>query len=64
MVASERRGMRVKGEALATFARPLSITAVTPSTVIELSATLVARMSLRRLLGATAASCSRAGRRP
>ena len=38
-------GRPVHGEYVAERARPLSITAVTPSTVTELSATLVARMS-------------------
>ena len=42
-------------------ARPLSMTAVTPSTVTELSATFVARMTFRCLAGATARSCSAGG---
>ena len=40
-------GRPVQGESLAMRASPLSITAVTPSIVIELSATLVASISLR-----------------
>src|ERR1051326_7519322 len=47
-----------QGEWLATRARPLSITTPTPSIVTELSATLVDRMTLRWLQGATARSCS------
>jgi hypothetical protein len=39
-------------------ARPLSTTAVTPSTVTELSATFVARMSFLSAYGNTARSCS------
>ena len=52
------------GEKPATRARPLSITAVTPSMVTELSATLVERITLRRSAGATARSCSSGVRSP
>jgi hypothetical protein len=37
---------------------------VTPSTVSDVSATFVARITLRSLLGASAASCSSAGSDP
>ena len=46
------------GEWLATRATPLSTTALTPSIVMELSATLVERIILRRSEGPTARSCS------
>ncbi len=59
-----RRGSPDHGDWLATRARPLSITAVTPSMVTELSATLVDRITLRRSAGCTARSCSAAGRSP
>ena len=57
-------GIPVQGESTATRARPLSITAVTPSMVTELSATLVERITLRWSAGATARSCSAGERSP
>jgi len=59
-----RVGRPVQGEKAAWRARPLSMTVVTPSMVMELSATLVERMILGWLEGATARSCSAGGRSP
>ncbi len=45
-------------------ASPLSITAVIPSIVTDVSATLVERINFRRVEGRTARSCSSAGKSP
>ena len=47
-----------RGRSAAPCAARVSITSVTPSTVSEVSATFVARITLRSALGASAASCS------
>ena len=63
----DRRGAsatRSTGNTSRMRARPLSMTAVTPSTVTELSATFVARISFRCGAGETARSCSSGGRLP
>ncbi len=57
-------GNPVHEEYVAIRARPLSMTAVTPSMVIELSATFVERITFGCKAGATARSCSDAGRSP
>src|SRR5206468_6565569 len=57
-------GKPVHGSSEAIRASPLSITALTPSMVIELSATLVARTSRRSRDGSTARSCCCGGRSP
>ena len=59
-----RVGRPVQGESVAMRASPLSMTAVTPSMVTELSATLVERITLRRGAGETARSCSSGERSP
>ena len=51
MRRTSSEGSPVHGESAATRARPLSITAVTPSMVTELSATLVDRITLRPVGG-------------
>lgn len=53
-----------QGSWLGRRTRPLSITAAMPSMVIEVSATLVERMSLGRGPAAIARSCSAAGSSP
>ncbi len=58
-----QRGSPVHGECAATRASPESTTATTPSTVMDVSATLVERMILR-VRRAHAASCSSSGRSP
>ncbi len=57
-------GSPVTFESLATRARPLSITVVMPSIVIELSAMFVAKIALRWLAFSTARSCSSGLRSP
>ena len=57
-------GSPVHGESLAARARPESITTRTPSMVMELSAMLVERISLRWAEGSTARSCSAGERSP
>ena len=59
-----RRGRPDQGESPATRARPESMTARTPGIVMDDSATLVERMTLRMGPGWTARSCSAGGRSP
>ena len=61
---TSRRGSPDHGEWEATRASPESTTAVTPSMVTEVSATLVERITLRRGPGRTARSCSSGERSP
>ena len=61
---SSSRSSPVRSSNRSTRARPLSTTLVTPSIVSDVSATFVARITLRRSAGCSTASCCSAGRSP
>ena len=62
--ATRSVGRPLHAECALTRARPLSTTVTTPSMVMELSATLVDKMTFVRWEGPTARSCSSGGWSP